>query len=183
MREDMAKVIVERPRHGGGLKYPRGSTRANDSLSIDQWHGREAMKRPWQQWSKQKHLNENLAPLRRFLRSRLGRPWDKVYGEICQRINRDSAVQLHIWQHLAQYVCTDPHVIRGGGHESDVEDLHGFLEKSEIELVEEIDPAAARVTAGGGQVLNGPHQVPGGGWILHAMDPQGAMFALTAPRR
>ena len=50
-------------------------------------------------------------------------------------------------------------------------------------IVEAIDAAAARVTAGGGQVLNGPHQVPGGGWILHAMDPQGAMFALTAPRR
>src|SRR5439155_14549619 len=27
--------------------------------------------------------------------------------------------------------------------EADVEDLHGFFEKSEIELVEEIDPAAA----------------------------------------
>ena len=27
--------------------------------------------------------------------------------------------------------------------ESDIEELHGFLEKSEIELVEEIDPAVA----------------------------------------
>ncbi|MEA2277629.1 MAG: polymerase primary sigma factor, partial [Solirubrobacteraceae bacterium] len=27
--------------------------------------------------------------------------------------------------------------------ESDVEELHGFLERSEIELVEDIDPAAA----------------------------------------
>ena len=50
-------------------------------------------------------------------------------------------------------------------------------------IVGEIDAAAARVTAAGGQVLNGPHPVPGGAWILHAMDPQGAMFALTAPRR
>ena len=32
--------------------------------------------------------------------------------------------------------------------ESDVEELHGFLEKSEIELVEEIDPAAAAANAG-----------------------------------
>jgi predicted enzyme related to lactoylglutathione lyase len=49
--------------------------------------------------------------------------------------------------------------------------------------VEAIDAAAARVSSGGGQVLNGPLEVPGGGWILHAMDPQGAMFALAAPRR
>ena len=32
--------------------------------------------------------------------------------------------------------------------ESDVEELHGFLEKSEIELVEEIDPATAAGLAG-----------------------------------
>ena len=31
---------------------------------------------------------------------------------------------------------------------------------------------------GGGQITNGPLQVPGGGWIVHAVDPQGAHFAL-----
>src|SRR5205823_5532645 len=55
-----------------------------------------------------KNLRENLAPLRRFLRAQLGRPWDKVYGEICDRINRDSAVQNHIWQHLMWEVVRDP---------------------------------------------------------------------------
>ena len=113
MRDDMAKVIVERPRHGGGVKYPRGSAWATDRLPVDEWHRREAMKRPWQHTSCPKRLNENLAPLRRFLRSRVGRPWDKVYAEICERINRRSAVQLHIWQHLVQYVCADPQVITG----------------------------------------------------------------------
>ena len=49
--------------------------------------------------------------------------------------------------------------------------------------VEAIDAAAARVTAGGGQVINGPHEVPGGAWIIQCIDPQGAMFALVAPRR
>ena len=32
--------------------------------------------------------------------------------------------------------------------ESDVEELHGFLEKSEIELVEDIDPATAALLPG-----------------------------------
>ncbi|NEU13006.1 VOC family protein [Methylobacterium sp. BTF04] len=49
--------------------------------------------------------------------------------------------------------------------------------------VEGIDAAAARVTEAGGQVLNGPHQVPGGAWILHGLDPQGALFALTTADR
>jgi hypothetical protein len=52
-----------------------------------------------------KGLNENLAPLRRFLRSNVGRPWDKVFAEICEHLNFDSAVQLHIWQHIRWEVC------------------------------------------------------------------------------
>ena len=40
--------------------------------------------------------------------------------------------------------------------------------------------AAERVKAGGGEVLNGPMEVPGGGWVLQGRDPQGAMFALLS---
>lgn len=49
-------------------------------------------------------------------------------------------------------------------------------------IVGDIDAAVARVTAGGGTVLNGPMEVPGGGWIIQALDPQGAMFALVGMR-
>lgn len=49
--------------------------------------------------------------------------------------------------------------------------------------VDAIDAAVARVTAGGGQVVNGPMEVPGGSWIVQCSDPQGAMFALVAPGR
>ena len=46
-----------------------------------------------------------------------------------------------------------------------------------------IDAAVGRVTGGGGKVLNGPMEVPGGDWIVQCQDPQGAMFALVAPKR
>lgn len=46
--------------------------------------------------------------------------------------------------------------------------------------IEDIKAGAQRVTDNGGTVLNGPMQVPGGGWILTAADSQGATFALTA---
>jgi predicted enzyme related to lactoylglutathione lyase len=49
--------------------------------------------------------------------------------------------------------------------------------------VEAIDAAIARIGAGGGTVINGPMEVPGGAWIVQAIDPQGAMFALVAPKR
>jgi len=46
-----------------------------------------------------------------------------------------------------------------------------------------IDAAAERVKENGGKVLMGPIEVPGGGWIVQCMDPQGATFALLAPGR
>ena len=46
-----------------------------------------------------------------------------------------------------------------------------------------IDAAIDRVVAGGGRTLTGAHEVPGGGWIAHCEDPQGAMFGLLAPAR
>lgn len=49
--------------------------------------------------------------------------------------------------------------------------------------VEAIDAAIERINANGGSVMMGPHEVPGGAWIVVAQDPQGAVFALVAPKR
>jgi uncharacterized protein len=48
--------------------------------------------------------------------------------------------------------------------------------------VKDIDVAAKRVQAGGGQILNGPIGGPGSSWIVHCMDPQGVIFALVGQR-
>jgi predicted enzyme related to lactoylglutathione lyase len=45
--------------------------------------------------------------------------------------------------------------------------------------LDSIGSAAERVKSGGGQVLNGPTQVPGGGWIINGQGSQGAMFSLV----
>jgi predicted enzyme related to lactoylglutathione lyase len=44
--------------------------------------------------------------------------------------------------------------------------------------VSDVNAGAERITAGGGQVLNGPVEVPGGDRIVQGMDPQGALFSL-----
>src|SRR5260370_41114966 len=49
--------------------------------------------------------------------------------------------------------------------------------------VDAVDAAAERVNQGGGQVINGPHQVPGGSWIVRCIDPRVAMFAMVGPKR
>jgi predicted enzyme related to lactoylglutathione lyase len=48
--------------------------------------------------------------------------------------------------------------------------------------VGDLDAAAQRVQAGGGEIIDGPFEVPGGSWIVQCSDPQGAMFALEATR-
>jgi predicted enzyme related to lactoylglutathione lyase len=49
--------------------------------------------------------------------------------------------------------------------------------------VDGADAAAGRVAAAGGKVVNGPHEVPGGQWAMQAVDREGAMFGLVAPKR
>lgn len=46
--------------------------------------------------------------------------------------------------------------------------------------VDSVGAAIERLKTGGGTVINGPHQVPGGAWIVQGIDPQGALFALTS---
>lgn len=45
-----------------------------------------------------------------------------------------------------------------------------------------IEALAARVTEAGGTVVLPPMEVPGGGWILNARDPEGGLFGLTGTR-
>jgi predicted enzyme related to lactoylglutathione lyase len=48
--------------------------------------------------------------------------------------------------------------------------------------VDGIEHAARRIVEAGGQVIHGPMEVPGGGWIVNGLDPEGAMFALTGAK-
>lgn len=49
--------------------------------------------------------------------------------------------------------------------------------------VDAIDAAITRISDAGGKVVHGPMEVPGGSWIVQAVDPQGAFFALVATKR
>lgn len=108
MREDMYKVIVERPRH----KPWAMSGRKPKYGSYDDEPGFIGMRRYHQERHNDKHLNENLAPLRRYLFKQVGRPWDKVYAEISQHLRADNAVQQHVRDHIKDFVevCPRPEV-------------------------------------------------------------------------
>ena len=44
--------------------------------------------------------------------------------------------------------------------------------------VDDVHRKVEAVKAAGGQVINGPMEVPGGDWIAQCLDPQGGMFAI-----
>lgn len=48
--------------------------------------------------------------------------------------------------------------------------------------VDDIDAAQARLEKAGGKVVHELMEVPGGSWVLHALDPQGVRFALVGAR-
>lgn len=50
-------------------------------------------------------------------------------------------------------------------------------------VVDSVEAAASRIGANGGQVTNGPMQVPDGSWVVQGLDPQGATFALVSEQR
>lgn len=58
-------------------------------------------------------LTDKLAPLDRYLQKNAGRPWDKVYSELCQRFDRRTLKGHHL---LSGHV--DRYTVRGHGHHS-----------------------------------------------------------------
>ena len=49
--------------------------------------------------------------------------------------------------------------------------------------VADIDTAVAAIAAGGGKVLMGPMEIPGGDYSLNGVDPQGAHFGLVGAKK
>ncbi|MEZ5959840.1 MAG: hypothetical protein R3C30_05365 [Hyphomonadaceae bacterium] len=102
----MSKVIVERPRLGrsvAGKKPGRTQTLVDDDGEPIRAKGAREPKRPL---IKTKNFNETLNPLKRYLASNVGRPWNKVYSEISEHLKPTSTVQQHVRDHLDDFVAT-----------------------------------------------------------------------------
>jgi hypothetical protein len=101
MRDDMFKVIVERPRWGSRER----SVKLRKDRDFDRTYvspRRHALERA----GIHKALNENLAPLARFLRRQVGRRWDDVFSEICAQLDTGSTLKMHVRQHLDDLVVS-----------------------------------------------------------------------------
>jgi hypothetical protein len=111
MRDDMHKVIVERPRPGSSSHVARRFRRIDPKRiglteeDLDPLPRRIGHKRAASLTGQPKELNENLAPLRRYLAKQIGRPWDKVWSEISSNLRPDNTVQQHVRDHVQDFVA------------------------------------------------------------------------------
>lgn len=109
MREDMFKVIVERPRWGS--RWRKNTKIRHDKLPD---RSRVTGRRLAIETGGRKWLNENLAPLKRYLHKQIGRKWDDVFSEICQHLDTGSTVKMHVREHLDDFVCRKVRVDNDG---------------------------------------------------------------------
>lgn len=116
--------------------------------------------------------------------------WHELYSSLGDKAAFDFYAEQFGWETMTEMDMGPMGVYRIFG--KDGTQLGGMMNKPEnlpVSLwgfyanVESIDAAIERINANGGQVLMGPHEVPGGSWIVQAMDPQGAAFALVSTKR
>lgn len=106
MRPDMQHLLVERGHSGRSwsFKRPKG-WRTRCRFRTEEDDQGESFLAPRYRPS----FSENLRPLRRYLDTQVGRPWDKVYAEIRSHVDADNAVQFHILQHLYDKLAVRMH--------------------------------------------------------------------------
>ncbi len=121
MRGDIHKVLVESPRvahfqswvHAAGLNRMRNAYREAKRFQLDAdldvcdlYCATKLPMKSRRLGYQVKMFGENLNPLWRFLKSRVGQPWNDVYSEIRSTLSIRSTIQHHVFQHLSLDVCT-----------------------------------------------------------------------------
>lgn len=117
MRPDMGKVTVERARTGSRQRS------AKTGASVP-WHGHDGnyddqprrgkVSSSWQYGYDSKSQTDVVGPLYGYLRKQVGRPWNKVYSEICKVMDRRNIAQDHVFNHIFDRVCRDPILHKDG---------------------------------------------------------------------
>lgn len=117
----MSKVVTERPREGHFLPgrktrlrirrydpekdYDDLPKRVSGSRNKHLINRQEKFRRSYK---KVKEFSDLLGPLQRFLRSKVGRPWDEVYSEMKQCLDSRKVTGQHIFDHVKWEVESDP---------------------------------------------------------------------------
>ena len=109
------EIVIERPRHGWriSLKKVGGYRKRLDRLT--QIATEDGFLKPYliKPSHRTKGLSDYLSPLRRYLRSQVGKPWNEVYSQLCQKLDTSTMTGQHVLDHLWHYVERHAELIDG----------------------------------------------------------------------
>jgi len=104
MRADMKDVIIDTVRRGGYDSVIRTQISGKTIDELDALPERQGMRRRYNGWGLE--LADRISPLVKFLRVNVGRPWDKVFSEICEHADARSLRGKHLREHVEFEVDT-----------------------------------------------------------------------------
>ena len=116
MREDMKDILSEGNMGKKGKENLR-SNRRKAKLDPENADQITSMRKLHIQGHNYRHSNERSGPMTRFLRSRVGQPWNKVYSEICQELPLGNDRARHFRDEVDYRVETNIKMKNGVPHE------------------------------------------------------------------
>jgi hypothetical protein len=109
----MAKVVTERPRRGHRNASKKTTGRRIRSYDPNRDYDeatRLPIARRRQYGYDCKEFSDLLGPLRRYLRSCVGKPWNNIHSELSRKLDRRSVSGSHIWDHVRWEIETDCYI-------------------------------------------------------------------------
>ena len=91
--------------------------------------------------------------------------------------------KMDMGKHGIYFMFADPSKTTMGGMSNMAKEMGAPPHWLHYATVEDIDAALTRIKQHGGEVVNGPMSVPGGGRVAQCKDPQGAFFAIFCPEK
>jgi len=114
--------VVETPRSGHHIGLHQRNTGTKTRLRVKSWELDDddipigvlsskrhpiSPNRPENDAYDNKNFSDLLGPLRRYLYKQVRRPWDDVYSELSQHLDRRSLSGRHIWTHVESEVAVN----------------------------------------------------------------------------
>jgi hypothetical protein len=100
------EVVIERPRHGMRISLKKQCGYRKQLHKLTQEASEDGLFRPYliKPRNKSKYFSDHLNPLQRYLRSKVGQPWNDIYSELCQRLDSKTMTGRHVISHIWNYV-------------------------------------------------------------------------------
>ena len=91
----LSKILIQFPRRKRKIPLKKQTGYKKQLAKITKEASEDGLFNPYliKVRNKSYYSFKRLGPLRRFLRSKVGQPWNDVYSEMCQRLDRNTTAR------------------------------------------------------------------------------------------